>query len=261
MNGTMLNSPVDHFLLKNRRVLVTGASSGIGSGIAILLSHLRANVICCGRDEARLQKTFDCLEGSGHAISSFDLMNVEKIHPWVVALSKQQGKIWGIVHAAGIQHTLPASMITPEKFEQVIKLNSEAAFFLAKTMLSSSVRDEIGGSIVFISSIMSIVSQAAISSYSFSKAALSGLARSLAIEFAPKKIRVNCISPAFVKTPLLDDMTKKWNKDQIDELINRHPLGIGDIQDVAYSTAFLLSEAARWITGSNLIVDGGYTAL
>jgi NAD(P)-dependent dehydrogenase (short-subunit alcohol dehydrogenase family) len=257
----MNNSPVDHFLLKNRRVLVTGASSGIGKGIAILLSQLGAKVICSGRDEARLQKTFDKLEGSGHTVSSFDLMDVENIRPWVGEISKQQGKLWGIVHAAGISHTLPAGLINREKFEQVVTLNAEAAFFLAKVMLSASVRDDRGGSIVFISSIMSIVSRSAISSYSFSKAALTGLAKSLAIEFAPKKIRVNCVSPAYVKTPLLNDMTKIWSKDQIEELINRHPLGLGEIQDVAYSTAFLLSEAARWITGSNLVIDGGYTAL
>jgi len=257
----MTNSPVNRFLLKGRRVLVTGASSGIGKGIAILLSQLGASVICSGRDEDRLQGTLGKLEGSGHTISKFNLLDIEKIRPWVSEISKQHGKLWGIVHAAGIQHTLPVGMINREKFEQVVTLNAEAAFFLAKTMLSSSIRDEHGGSIVFISSIMSIVSRSAISSYSFSKAALSGLAKSLAIEFAPKNIRVNCISPAYVNTPLLNDMTKKWDKDQIEDLIKRHPLGLGEIQDVAYSTAFLLSEAARWITGTNLIVDGGYTAL
>jgi NAD(P)-dependent dehydrogenase (short-subunit alcohol dehydrogenase family) len=257
----MNSSPVDHFLLNNRRVLVTGASSGIGKGIAILLSRLGAKVICSGRDEERLQKTFDKLEGSGHAFSSFNLLDVEDIRPWIGEISKHQGKLWGIVHAAGISHTLPVSLIDREKFEQVVTLNAEAAFFLAKAMLSASIRDDRGGSIVFISSIMSMVSQPAISSYSFSKAALTGLTKSLAIEFAPKNIRVNCVSPAYVRTPLLDDMIKKWGKDQIEELISRHPLGLGEIQDVAYSTAFLLSEAARWITGSNLLIDGGYTAL
>lgn len=226
-----------------------------------MLSQLGARVVCSGRNEERLQKTFDDLEGSGHAFSRFNLIDIDEIRPWMTEISKQHGKLWGIVHAAGIQQTLPAGMINREKFDQVVTLNTEAAFFLAKTMLSPSVRDEHGGSIVFISSVMSLVSQAAISTYSLSKAALSGLAKSLAIEFAPKNIRVNCVSPAYVRTPLLDEMTKKWDKNQNEDLIKRHPLGLGEIQDVAYSTAFLLSEAARWITGTNLIVDGGYTAL
>jgi len=249
------------FSLSGRRVLVTGASSGIGRGIAIFISQLGAKVVCNGRDEKRLKDTLTNLSGTGHTTEKFDLNDVEAIQPWMMKISKQHGKLWGMVHAAGIQQTLPAVMVSKEKFEQVFTINTKAAFFLAKALFSPSIRDEHGGSIVFISSVMSLVSQAAISTYSLSKAALSGLSKSLAVEFAPKKIRVNCISPAYIKTPLLDDMIKKWTEAQVKELTKRHPLGIGEIQDVAYATAFLLSDASRWITGTNLVVDGGYTTL
>jgi len=249
------------FSLSGRRVLVTGASSGIGRGIAILISQLGAEVICNGRNEKRLEETLVNLAGTGHATAKFDLNDVEAIQPWMKEISQQHGRLWGVVHAAGIQQTLPAAMVSKEKFDQVFTTNTKAAFFLAKSIFSPSIRDERGGSIIFISSVMSLVSQAAISTYSLSKAALSGLSKSLAVEFAPKKIRVNCISPAYIKTPLLDNMMKKWSEAQVKELVKRHPLGIGEIQDVAYATSFLLSDAARWITGTNLVVDGGYTTL
>jgi len=257
----MSKSISNPFLLSGRRILVTGASSGIGRGIAILLSQLGAQVICNGRNEKRLKETFNALSGTGHASEVFNLNDIEAIQPWMLGISNKHGKLWGVVHAAGIQQTIPAAMVNKEKFEQVFTINTEAAFFLAKTFFSPSIRDENGGSIVLISSIMSLVSQAAISSYSVSKAALSGLAKSLAVEFAPKKIRVNCISPAYVRTPLLDDMIRKWSEAQFEEFKKRHPLGLGEIQDIANAAAFLLSDASRWITGTNLVVDGGYTAL
>jgi NAD(P)-dependent dehydrogenase (short-subunit alcohol dehydrogenase family) len=122
------------------------------------------------------------------------------------------------------------------------------------------VADPRGGSIVFISSVMASVGAPGAAAYSLSKAALHGLARSLALELAPVQIRVNCVAPGFVQTPMFDRMASSWDAEQRARVGADHPLGLGAPLDVAHSVAFLLADTARWITGTVLTVDGGYTA-
>ena len=117
-----------------------------------------------------------------------------------------------------------------------------------------------GSSVVLLSSVAAISGESGISVYSATKAAVSGLARSLAVELAPEKIRVNALAPGFVETEMSDRLKNSLTPEQYQAIADKHPLGIGAVQDVANCIAFLLSEAARWITGTTLVADGGYTA-
>jgi NAD(P)-dependent dehydrogenase (short-subunit alcohol dehydrogenase family) len=254
--GRMSSSSFNPMALENRRVLVTGATSGVGQAVAVLLSHLGATVVCAGRDQKRLEQTMACLAGGGHTQSSYDLGNLSGISDWLATL----GPLHGLVHAAGVQSVVPVRMLTPEKWRMVLLVNTEAALALAKAFLDRRVYAGEHGSIVFLSSVMGRVGTPGRVAYSLSKGALDGLTRSLALELAPRKIRVNCVAPAFVRTRMFDEMFKLWTDEQRAQVERLHPLGIGQPEDVAHAVAFLLADTGKWITGSVMVVDGGYTA-
>jgi NAD(P)-dependent dehydrogenase (short-subunit alcohol dehydrogenase family) len=135
-----------------------------------------------------------------------------------------------------------------------------SAVALAKAMHSKRVYAGDSGSIVFISSIMALAGSPGAIAYSMSKSALHGVARSLALEYAAKRIRVNCVVPGFVRTPLFDRTEKLWDPEQRKSVELQHPLGFGDPIDIAHAVAFLLADTGKWITGTALVVDGGYLA-
>lgn len=250
-------NPLD---LSDRRILVTGASSGIGQAVAVLLSRLGAKVVCTGRNAERLQKTLVLLEGDGHSARPYDLKNIAEIPQWLESIVSSFGLLHGLVHAAGVQATLPIKLLTLEKWREVFLVNTEAALALAKGIQERKVYAGEKGSIVFISSVMGQVGVPGRVAYSLSKGALNGMTRSLALELAPKHIRVNCVAPAFVRTPMYDEMEKIWNDEQRLQIEALHPLGLGQPEDVAHAVAFLLADTGRWITGTIMVVDGGYTA-
>jgi NAD(P)-dependent dehydrogenase (short-subunit alcohol dehydrogenase family) len=246
--------------LDSRRVLVTGAASGIGRATCRLLSRLRARVVAVDVDEPGLEGTYRELIGEGHARSKFDLLHVEQIPAWMAELAAAGGPLFGVVHAAGLPCVQPLRLLTPVQYRNVVLLNTEAALGLARGFHKKAVGDPRGGSIVFISSVMALAGASGAAAYSMSKSALHGLVRSLSIELAPGKIRVNCVAPGFVRTPMFDRMSSPWDPEQRARVERDHPLGLGEPMDVANSIAFLLADTGRWITGSVLTVDGGYTA-
>ena len=256
-NPVSLANPLS---LASRRILVTGAGSGIGRATAELLSRLDARVVAVDIDTAALASLQGRLAGTGHSVETFDLMNVDAIPAWLADLAAKGGTFAGIVHAAGMQRIQPLRMLAAAEYRPLMTLNTEAALALARGYQKKTVADPAGGSIVFISSVMASSGSSGAAAYSMSKAALVGLAKSLALELAERRIRVNCVAPGFVRTPMFERIAALWEAGQLEAVAALHPLGLGEAADVANAIAFLLADTGRWITGSVLTVDGGYTA-
>ena len=212
-----------------------------------------------GRDSGRLNEAFSELAGEGHIIESFDLSAVEQIPLWIKGVASNVGPLSGAVHCAGVHSHRPLRILDVGKFEEVQRINATAAMMIAKGFRQKGCCAA-SGSIVLLSSVAGIVGQPGIAAYASSKAAVLGLTRCLALELAPEHIPVNCVAPAMVKTEMADQLFKSLSPEQVTSIEQAHPLGIGRPRDVAHAIAFLLSDAARWITGSVLVVDGGYTA-
>lgn len=246
--------------LTGRRILVTGAASGIGRATCELLSGLGARILAVDVDGEGLERLHAALTGEGHARRCVDLCEVENIPAWMAEDAGTGGPLAGAVHAAGVSCIQPLRLLTPAVYRRVFLLNTEAALALARGFQRKSVVAAAGGSIVLISSVMASAGAPGAAAYSLSKSALHGLACSLAIELAPARIRVNCVAPGFVRTPMFERVAAPWDAAEMARVEQAHPLGLGEPADVANAIAFLLADTGRWITGSTLRVDGGYTA-
>ncbi len=254
--GLSIN-PMD---LTGRRILVTGASSGIGREAAVLLAKLGAVVTAVGRDTERLSRTVDSLEGSGHECAVFDLEQLEQIPTWMKGLAAHHGPFAGLVHCAGLHSAMPISLMRAATLETLMRVNVYSAAMLVRGFRQKQCRAPNDASIVLLSSVAGLAGEPGISAYSASKAALLGLTRALAIELAPERIRVNAITPGFVETEMGAKLRESLTDEQFNGIRAKHPLGIGHPSDVADGIAFLLADTGRWITGTTLIIDGGYTA-
>jgi NAD(P)-dependent dehydrogenase (short-subunit alcohol dehydrogenase family) len=245
--------------IQNKRILITGASSGIGKGVSRYLSLLGAKVVVTARDNARLLDTYNSLVGDGHQMLIADLSDALTIDSLLDQAVSQGGELDGIVHCAGIQKTLPLRSVSISAYEDVFNVNVKSALFLAKSFRRKGINNPEGSSIVFLSSVAALRGEPAISIYSASKGALISLTQSLAIELARQKIRVNCIAPGVVETEMADGLKARLSDEQYDLLLNKHPLGLGKVEDIANGAVFLLGYGARWVTGTTLVMDGGYS--
>lgn len=245
--------------LSDRTILVTGASSGIGRETAILLSQLGARVVLVARSMERLEQTVEKLDGSYHRIELFDLTAVDEIPAWLKRVTAETGPLHGLVHSAGIQYSLAVRSLNSQHIENLVLVNLSAAILLTKAMRQKGCHGS-ESSIVFLSSTAALIGEIGLSAYAATKGALISLTKSLAKELARDGIRINCVAPAAVDTEMLNDYKQRLTPEQFIAIEALHPLGIGTPRYVAYAISFLLAETGRWITGTTLTVDGGYTA-
>lgn len=239
------------FSLEGKTILVTGASSGIGRGIAICCARNGATVVITGRNESHLNETLSKMPGEGHIVSICDLTKAETLKQFSADLPQLDG----IVHCAGIGQRIPAKLLTENDIDKVMNINFKAPVLLQTDLLQSK-KVKKGASIVFVASIASWSPSIGNSIYSASKGAIISYANCLSLELAPRLIRVNCISPAMVWTDLIinDGVTEE----QLKEDESSYPLKrYGKPEDIANLAVYLLSEESSWMTGSNIKISGG----
>lgn len=247
------------FSLENKTILITGASSGIGRQCAIDCSKMGAKVVLVARNEERLKETLSQMEGDGHILKSFDLTDFDNLPNYVSEIISQSGPIDGTLHCAGISNTEPLKLVNFSRLDEFFRTNVFSAIQLTRELCKIKNINKSGASFVFFSSVMGLVGESCKVSYSLTKGALISGTRSLAVEYAKKNIRFNCVSPGVIETPI--NANQNYMKDPELRAIfeSKHLLGIGQCSDISNACIYLLSDASRWVTGQNFIIDGGYT--
>lgn len=246
------------FSLEGKNILITGASSGIGKSIAIECSKMGANLIISARNKEKLNETLSNMELTPkNQILVADLSNMEDVNKLVESIPE---KLDGIVHCAGFTIIKPFQLFKDDEINGIMNVNFYAPLFLTRNLMKKKLINK-DASIVFISSISGLlVSSYGGSLYSASKGAINGLIKGIALEFATKSIRVNSVNPGMVYTDILSK--SMITAEQLEEDAKKYPLKrYGKPEEIAHGVIYLLSDASKWVTGSNLVIDGGYTLL
>jgi len=248
--------------LSNRRYLISGAASGIGRAAAVYLSKLCANLLLIDKNEEQLKITQGLCQPEPSVLVTLpiDVTDSETMKTAIMTDVEHNGKLHGMVHCAGLPYIAPLKMVSKDNAMKVYQVNAYAGLELAKIFTSKNIYAGENGSIVFISSVYGIVGSAANVGYSMSKGAIQSAAKTLAIELAPKKIRVNCIAPGFIKTEMGDQINHNFDTDYDKRIESLHPLGWGNPNDIASGIAYLFSDMSKWVTGTIMSIDGGFTA-
>lgn len=242
------------FSLEEKTILVTGASSGIGKSTAIECSKMGARLVVTGRDAERLQETFCMLEGEGHQAIIADLVDEQQMDNLVEKLPV----LHGLVNNAGVTETLPIQFIKRDKLERVLEINTIAPILLTQKILKKKKIGK-GASIVFTCSISgTYVCGYGNILYSTSKGAIHGFVKNAALDLSVKGIRVNEVCPGMIDTHLLDKSS--ISSEMLEVEASRYPLKrFGKPEEVAHGIIYLLSEAASFVTGTGIVIDGGFT--
>jgi NAD(P)-dependent dehydrogenase (short-subunit alcohol dehydrogenase family) len=238
------------FALDNLNILITGASSGIGRACAAEIARMGAKCHLLGRNEKGLQETAQlCIESVSYTL---DLTKEDEVKKLAASIDKLDG----IVHCAGVINPRPIKFLKKEQLEEIFAINYHAPVMLTAELLQAKKMNS-GASFVFISSISSKHPYFGSASYTGSKAALESFSRSLALETAAQKMRSNVLLPGLVNTRMLQETKEAAGEENFQNYEKQYPLGFGEPEDVANAVCFLLSREARWITGSELVMDGG----
>lgn len=242
------------FSLEGKTILITGASSGIGSDTAVECSRMGATVLITGRNEERLSQTLSRLDASfsaAHQMIVADLTDEECLN----ALVSQIDSIDGLVNNAGVNRVKPVTFIKQEDLEYVFQSNTWTAVNLTR-LLCKKKKLKKNGSVVFTSSVSAFFNAPGRALYAGSKAALTSFMRSFAVELADKGIRANAVHPGMVETKMI---VENLTEEELQNNLKEYPLNrFGKPEDVAWAIIYLLSDASSWITGTSMVVDGGF---
>ncbi len=251
-----MSSTFNPFSLEGKTLLVTGAASGMGKATAIACAKMGATIVAADFNEDGMAETLSQLEGEGHL--SF-VINLADESSWTDLITNTP-VLDGIANCAGIANMNPFAFINRAEMDKVFNINFFGPVLLTKSLLKAKKLNK-GGSVVFVSSVDGPrVVHVGNSVYSAGKSALVGMARNMAVDLASKKIRVNCILPGTTDTPLI--RTANVTEESLAEVAKTFPLKrFGTPEDMANGIIYLLSDASSFVTGTELVIDGGYTLL
>ena len=246
--------------ISGKTILISGGASGIGRQCAIDFSKTGANLVLLDLNEKQLAVTKElCEQDIKCSCYKCDLTDDATVADLFKTIVAENGAIDGFLHCAGIEKTLPYNKFSSADFAKIFDVNFISAMNIIKQLSKKSNRSEIL-KIVLIASITAVVGRPGVTAYAASKGAIVSAVKTMALEMASKGININCISPGTILTPLMQNMLETLTEEQNEERKSGFPLGLGMPSDIANTAMFLLSDGARWITGQNIVVDGGYTS-
>ncbi|MHC4505176.1 MAG: SDR family NAD(P)-dependent oxidoreductase [Planctomycetota bacterium] len=245
------------FSLTGQHVVVVGASSGIGRAVAVRCAEAGARLSVCARREDRLKNLVSELTGEGHGFRRLDVRASDEIPRVFDGFVSARGPIDGMVYSAGFNVLRPINVLGREVADDMYEVNLRGAVLCCQAATANTRASRGGMSIVMISSMGArFPAGSGLTCYAATKAGLDGAMRALANELARRKIRVNTVAPGAVATEIWNDAGRTEAQKQA--VYDAHPLGVGEVDDVAWACLYLLAPASRWVTGTAMVVDGGY---